>query len=113
MLAGSLQDIKKIDYLVEMPDKRKTRRVFHINLLKKWETAATVCSLVEEVNEEEFPDWKTTQLMMGAHLSQQQKQEIEQVLSEFEYVLQAKPGRTSVSEHVINTDSKPIMSTSL
>ena len=70
-----------------------------------------MCSLVKEVNEEEFPDLKTsktTQLTVGAHLSQQQKQEMEQVLSEFEDVLQAKPGQTSVAEHVINTDAKPI-----
>ena len=100
-----------MDYLVEMPDRKKNRKVFHVNLLKKWETAIAMCNLANEVNEEEFPDWKaskTTQLSMESYLSNQERQEMTQILEEFQDVLQGKPGQTNMAEHTINTDSKPI-----
>ena len=91
-----------MDYLVEMPDRKKNRKVFHVNLLKKWETAIAMCNLANEVNEEEFPDWKaskTTQLSMESHLSNQERQEMTQILEEFQDVLQGKPGQTNMAEH--------------
>ena len=106
-----LKRIGKVDYLVEIPDQKKSRKVFHVNLLKKWETAIAMCNLAKEVNEEEFPDWKankTTQLSMESYLSNQERQEMIQILEEFQDVLQGKPGQTNMAEHTINTNSKPI-----
>ena len=43
-----------------MPDRRRKKGVYHVNLLKRWEEAGSVCGLAKEVSEEEFPDWKAS-----------------------------------------------------
>ena len=50
---GPFKVIKKIgrtNYLIEMPHRRKSRRVYHINLLKKWEAPSAECFTMEEVD---------------------------------------------------------------
>ena len=42
------QQIGKVNYLVSMPDRRKRRRTFHINMLCKWNEPASHNYFVEE-----------------------------------------------------------------
>lgn len=50
--------VGKVNYLIDMHDHQKRRRNFHVNLLKKWETPVVECCMAEEVEEEDFPDWR-------------------------------------------------------
>ena len=109
---GPYRVIKKVgraNYLIEMPHRRKNRQVYHINLLKKWRTPSVSCFTAEEVEEEDFPDWKggkQTQPQVGNGLSSREKTDIAEIFKEFEDVLQSKPGRTNVTEHKIVTKSE-------
>ena len=40
------KQVKPVDYEVEMPGRRKTRRIYHVNLLKKWHTPPNATSLL-------------------------------------------------------------------
>ena len=59
-----LYEIKKkigdVNYQVDMREKKKQYRVFHINLLSKWYAPSTAytAEVVEEVFDDEIPVWK-------------------------------------------------------
>lgn len=97
-----------------MPHHRKSKQIYHTNLLKKWETPSTGCFLAEEVEEEDFPDWKadkkaSAEPVIGGQLSSQQKEDVHEIFKEFEDVLQSEPGRTNSTEHKIDTNcERPI-----
>ena len=58
---GPFKVVKKIgrtNYLIEMPGRRKSQRIYHVNLLKKWETPSATSFSGEEVEEDDLPDWK-------------------------------------------------------
>ena len=82
---GPYRVIKKVgraNYLIEMPHRRKNRQVYHINLLKKWRTPSVSCFTAEEVEEEDFPDWKggkQTQPQVGNGLSSREKTDIAEI----------------------------------
>ena len=40
--------IGKVDYEIEMPERRRKKDIFHINMLKKWQTPEKDQSLMEE-----------------------------------------------------------------
>ena len=44
--------VTPVTYEVNMHDKRKKKRIFHVNMLKEWNMPTTVCLWTEEVNEE-------------------------------------------------------------
>ena len=49
-----------------MSDRRRKKGVYHVNLLKRWEEAGSMCGL-------EFPDWKASgyvQSTLGSQLSE-------------------------------------------
>ncbi len=101
--------IGKLDYLIEMPDRRRKKGVL---LLKKWEMPVSISGLAKEVSEEDFPDWKETRPLkstMGSQLADDRREEVERVLDEFQDVMSSKPGRTTATEHAISTESaRPI-----
>lgn len=78
-------------------------------LLKKWETPTSDCYATTEVaaeEDEEFPQWQTTQKGMpkfGDQLTKEQRKDIQEMLTEFKDVLQETPGRTTLAKHSINT----------
>ena len=41
--------IGKVNYMIDMPDHQKRSRVYHINLLKKWETPVSESYMADEV----------------------------------------------------------------
>ena len=108
-----VKKVGRVNYEIEMPHRRKKKQTYHTNLLKKWEPPSVLCSMVSEVDDEEedFPDWrenKTSQPAFGSQLTDAQRDDLAEILSEFKDVLQGKPGQTHVTEHTIDTDAKPV-----
>ena len=115
--------IGEVDYLIDMHDRRRKRRVFHVNMLKLFHclTENTEISLwVEEQSgesdndmlEDTVPAWteqQSGQPTIGSQLRSNQQSQLQQLLEEFTDVLQSKPGRTSLVEHFIDTgNASPI-----
>ena len=45
--------VGKVNYVVDMADRRKRKCIFHVNMLKQWHTPTHTNYLVEEVEDEE------------------------------------------------------------
>ena len=95
-------------YEIQMTDRRKQKRVFHVNMLRKWHPPTAVSFMAEEVRKDvdDVVTWKedddgTPQI--GSQLSPAQTRDVEKILQEFSEVLCSKPGRTTVTEHQIDT----------
>ena len=105
-----------VTYELEMPGKRKTRQVFHINLLKEWHERELPLShqlMVRSVREDEdapeqfFPSQVPNTEPDLSHLTAQQAQELQAII--LEGMFSEQPGRTAVVEHDIQLkDSKPV-----
>ena len=76
------------NYEIEMSHRRKKRQIYHVNLLKKWETPSVLGLMVQEVDEEEFsevPDWKGEEGVhpdIGTHLASCQRTELIDLLED-------------------------------
>ena len=57
-----VKKIGKVDYLIHMYDRRKKRRVFHVNMLKQWYIPTDTGYFTEEGSpdyaDEDIPVWK-------------------------------------------------------
>ena len=113
-----LRKVGKVNYQLLMSKKRK--KVFHVNMLKKWyDTVDEVMLLGTEMNdelecgEEDLVNWlernDSTELKIGGELNAYQKEQLQGLLSKFERTLNGKIGYTSVMQHRIPTaDSRPV-----
>ncbi len=101
----------KVNYLVDMHDHRKRRRVFHVNMLKEFKVLQKISSnypveMTAEVQgeEEDIMFWKdgepSDQPTISDHLKADQK---EQLNTEFAQVFQNQPGCTPLVQHKIET----------
>ena len=108
--------VGNVNYLVEMHDRRKKHRIFHVNMLKKWYTPVGDAYLAMEDspdvdNEEDVPVWNENDTLteseptMGSQLNLKQRQELEELLYEYREVMKNKPGKTTIVEHAIDTGS--------
>ena len=105
-----------VTYELEMPGRRKTRQVFHINLFKEWHERELPLShqlMVQSVGEDEdapeqfFPSQVPNTEPDLSHLTAQQVQELRAIIPEG--MFSEQPGRTAVVEHDIQLkDSKPV-----
>ena len=103
-------------YEIDMPDRKKTRQVYHINMLKEWRERNPEGSLqlrVQAVGEEEdhpeqfFPTAQVPTPLDLAHLSPQQQRELEDIIPPG--LCQEKPGITTLVEHSIPLkDTTPV-----
>lgn len=108
----------KVTYQVDMHDKRKTCRVFHVNMLKAYQVRSQeqLVTLTEEMPDEDseadvllWNDSLKGTPTVGEQLTEQQRMELQGLLTEIEDVLQANPGRTTLGEHHIRTNNaKPV-----
>lgn len=125
--------VTSVDYEVESPGRYRGKKVYHINLLKRWYPAQpetrTVCLALnpcqqEECLEEDIPvtgmieddlypmvggavdiDMQT----MAPNLSETERRQLCDLLQEFAPVMQSTPGRTTIAEHEIYVgDTTPI-----
>ena len=114
-----LRKIGKVDYEIDMPGRRKRKKIFHINMLKKWYPPANASYFCEETTEEGETEDKDIQVRkevesnttptIGKQLSRDQRNQLNKLLKQFDKVLRARPGRTSITHHHIRTDKgKPV-----
>lgn len=101
----------KVNYEIDMEDKKKRRKIFHVNMLKKWyPSEATSFWAVEEAEsdldeEESIPTWKGecgAVPTISTKLTEQQKEQLLKMLVEFKTVMSGKVGRTSSCQHLIH-----------
>ena len=124
-----LQQVSPVDYVIEMPGRRKKRRVYHINLLKKYHPPEMSFLAIgegeTELVEVDIPVWEDEGISeslypigeqedpeiekCGADLSAEQKAQLHQVMKENFSIFESRPGRTTVVEHQIRTgDAAPV-----
>ena len=111
-----VQPVGEVNYLIDMHDRRKRRRVLHINMLKKWHVPTNNNYLAQEgTSTEDGEDAIPTlnreggEATIGEQLTSAQRGEIKALLESFADVLQATPGYTHLCEHQIETgDARPV-----
>ena len=118
---GPYQIVKRngrVTYLVDMHNKKKRKRIFHVNMLKKFCRPDPNHSnyLSEEESMEEalmtnIPVWNETpsdQVVVG-NLHDAQQHDLHTLLQDFDALFQNMPGRTEAATHYIKTgDATPI-----
>ncbi|XP_065901363.1 uncharacterized protein [Dysidea avara] len=102
-----LRRVGKVNYEVLMPNKRKRKNVFQVNMLKKWyPPVATSFWLVEQMDMKEYmPTWKcegSDAPIVSDQLSKQQLRQLYDLLAKFKMVMSSKCGWTSVCQHHIH-----------
>ena len=122
-----MERLGPVDYLISTPDRRKTQRICHVNMLKAYVTRdatlfppqtinMTSVSLTIPVDEKEvITDFgpsaydKDVGDIQG-DLSPDQRSEIDQLLAKYAKTFDDKPGRTNLCKHVIELqpNTKPI-----
>ena len=119
------QKLGPVDYVVSTPDRRKTKRVCHVNLLKKYherdprfisEDNTNHTDILLGTTASETPDSEPTsshsQTKLSASLTAQQKSDLYLILSEFDNIFSEIPGKTHIGVHHISLqpNSTPIRS---
>ena len=108
--------IGQASYVVDMKDKGKRYRTFHVNMLKRWYDADH-CLYSQDSGQysdsnEEIPLWddrSDNDPEFGDHLSVEQQQTLRQLVEELRDVFDDEPGRTTLAEHRIDTGTaRPI-----
>ena len=98
-----LRKVGPVTYEVDMLDRTKRRRIFHVNMLRKWYTpsAASYWTDVEPAPEAEEDAilWKDSESgqnsVFGQELVDEQRRDLLHLLDQFADVLQDKPGKTT------------------
>ena len=102
-----VEQVGPVDYIIATPNRRKTKRVCHVNLLKKYfersprlepqveQPVPEIVGLVDPVEPEPSK-------VVDSHLEPQQKTELHELLTEFSNIFSNEPGRTTVVNHHIN-----------
>lgn len=107
----------EVDYVVDVGERRKRWRTFHVNMLWEWHESKPVSLYIEEGPTDEEVDnvifWENTGQEapnINANLSGQQRRDMQQILSEYDEVF--RPGRTHLTEHHVNVGhSNPVRQT--
>ena len=115
-----LKRMGKVTYLIDMHDKRKRKRIFHVNMLKEFHVhkpAQTGYWTEEEAedssgSDSDVPMWNDNpqgQPLIGGHLNELQKQQLTKLLKDFANVFRNQPGRTTLTEHhIVTGDARPV-----
>ena len=104
-----IRRVGEVNYELSMPDKRRRKAIFHVNMLKKWHQAEDTClwaASVDSEEEEDTPSWRGESgksPCVGSQLTEQQKGQLLELLTEFKTVMSGKCGRTSIGQHRIRT----------
>lgn len=114
-----------VDYVISTPDRRKTRRVCHVNLLRPYRQrdldqfpSLPVCTVEISKTEEidiALPSINPNVVKLSsenlAELTPKQQSELSALLIKYENLFSDKPGRTTLCEHHIELipDVKPVL----
>jgi hypothetical protein len=119
-----------VDYVISTPERRKTRRVCHVNLLRPYRQRdlklfPDLPGIVRSVNvvyddvDVALPSINGNVTKLSTEnmeqLTAQQQSELDSLFSRFEGVFSDKPGRTTLCEHHIELmpNAKPVFLSSL
>ena len=105
----------KVGYEIDMPNKRNRRKVFHVNMLKKWHPPEatsfwTTDESLEPDESESIPTWRGeygVDPVIGPNITEQQKGQLVELLTEFEVVTGGSLGQTSACQHHIHINDGP------
>ena len=104
-----------VNYLVDMHDKKKRFRIFHINTLKEYQVRheeGAVCFGEEGEVEKEIPAWDEAvpgRVKFGVQLNAEQRAELEALLQKYADAFSDTPGKTHLVEHYIETEqTRPV-----
>ncbi|KAL5489194.1 hypothetical protein EMCRGX_G018260 [Ephydatia muelleri] len=114
-----VKQVGKVNYLIDMHNRRKRKRVFHINMLREFlSNSSAVCTSYWSENldvdeDDEIPVWNGSRAGTGAedspqfgpHLTKAQRDELDALLCELSAVMSNSPGKTNWTEHRIETGS--------
>ena len=114
-----VKQVGKVNYLIDMHDRRKRKRVFHINMLREFlSNSSAVCTSywfenLDVDEDDEIPVWNGSRAGTGAedspqfgpHLTKAQRDELDALLCELSAVMSNSPGKTNWTEHRIETGS--------
>jgi len=101
------EQVGPVDYAIATPDCRKTKRICHVNLLKKYfersprlepqdeQPVPEIVGLVDPVEPEPSK-------VADSHLEPQQETELHELLTEFSDIFSDELGRTTLVNHHIN-----------
>ena len=108
------KQVGKVNYLIDMHDRRKRKRLFHIYMLREYLPSPAVStsywseSGTDVDEDDEIPVWKEESagiVHYGPQLTEQQRTDLDSLMREFAQVLADTPGRTQFAEHCIETGS--------
>ena len=114
--------VTTVDYEVKRPGRRQEKKIYHVNLLKKWNSSSSSNALVaiaagedehdlEELETEYLLETSSTQQKLTpealSHLTADQATQLERLLEEFSDVSGAQLGRTTVTEHTVDVGDTP------
>ena len=110
-----LRQVGSVTYEIDVVDRRKRKRILHVNRLRKWCAPAGDAYWAEEVADgvdDEIPTWDEGSVpkeepVLGDQLNARQQREIQELLSEYPHVARDSPGRTTLTEHRIHTGLFP------
>ena len=113
-----VRQLGPVDYLIATPDKRKTERTCHINMLKPYvQRNLNVCT---QLSSTEHCDTVTDNICLSEaqplnqfkldSLTTEQRSELQNVLSEFADTFSDEPGKTTLTKHEIHVEpgTRPI-----
>ena len=125
--------VNDLDYVVRTPDRRKSRRLCHVNMLKEYHErveGAKPVNLFQEVVDEKESDCQfesplnqepgcspvltNSEVLANldakvSHLDPSQQKDIIQLLKEYDYLFGDTPGQTSLTCHDVDVgNAKPI-----
>ena len=101
----------KAKVIHHMSDKKR-QRIFHVNMLKGWNTPTIVCLAAEEMEDgKEIPLWKeeSEEPKINETQTQKQKKELDALRAGYGDVMSYLPGKTELVKHRTETgDAKPV-----
>ena len=98
-----------MDYVIDMGDRKKRLRTFHVNMLRGWHESKPLSLYSEEAPHDGVDDvilWNEGDCSPSAinpELSEAQIRDVYDIVAEFNDVLSTKPRRKNLAEHRINT----------
>lgn len=101
------RSVRKVNYVINMHDRRKCKRIFHINMLREFHSSSspvstsTACWAEDQARvadgQDEIPVWSevgedaNSEVKMGEQLNDVQRQELHTLLNEFRPLFSNKP----------------------
>ena len=111
------EKVSEVTYRIATPQQRKKSRLYHVNMINKWTTPATIMTITCTIEEEEgarkeLPIYTLDMSQhekpkVNPHLTAEQTYQMENLLQELEEDFSNQPGYTEEITHAIRTGNSP------